>query len=328
MKFPDTAYAIAPAAGFAASYFSLPLWRLWCVRAGLVDDPGHRKIHATTVPLAGGLAVATGILVPLLAGLLALKTGWVEERAAALLAHGFARRWAELVAILSGAAGMLLVGIWDDRRELKPAAKFWGQAAIALMVAASGARVTLFVDSRVFSYAVTVFWILAVTNAFNFMDNMNGLCAGLGLLAALFFGKFAAGAGQYLAALLAFLAAGALAGFLPHNFPRAKSFLGDGGSHLVGFLMAVLAIVPHFYTSKRPHALAVLTPLLVLAVPLGDLAWVVILRWRLRQPFYVGDNNHLSHRLVRRGLSRERAVVLIWLMAAAGGVLALWLDAW
>jgi UDP-GlcNAc:undecaprenyl-phosphate GlcNAc-1-phosphate transferase len=328
MKFPETAYAMAPAAGFAASYLSLPLWRAWCVRAGLVDDPGHRKIHATTVPLAGGLAVATGILLPLLAGLLALKLRWLDDRAMALLSHGFARRQGELTSILAGAAGMLFLGIWDDRVELKPAAKFIGQIAIAFMVAASGARITLFVDSRVFSYAVTVFWILAVTNAFNFMDNMNGLCAGLGLLGAFFFGLFASGAGQYLAALLAFLAVGALAGFLPYNFPKARSFLGDGGSHLVGYLMAILAIVPHFYTARRPHVLAVFTPLLVLAVPLGDLAWVVVLRWRLGRPFYVGDNNHLSHRLTRRGFSRERAVVLIWLAATVAGALALWLGAW
>jgi UDP-GlcNAc:undecaprenyl-phosphate GlcNAc-1-phosphate transferase len=90
----------------------------------------------------------------------------------------------------------------------------------------------------------------------------------------------------------------------------------------VGYLLAVLAILPHFYTSKNPHTLAVLTPLLILAVPLGDLVWVVILRWRLGKPFYIGDNNHLSHRLVRLGLSRTRAVLAIWLLAIAVGALA------
>jgi len=156
------------------------------------------------------------------------------------------------------------------------------------------------------------------------MDNMNGLCSGLGAIGAFYFGLAAATAAvpQYLVALIAFLTCGALVGFLPYNFPRAKSFLGDSGSHLVGYLLAVLAILPHFYTSKSGHTLAVLTPLLILAVPLGDLVWVVILRWRMGKPFYVGDTNHLSHRLVRLGLSRTRAVLVIWVIAIAIGALA------
>ena len=123
---------------------------------------------------------------------------------------------------------------------------------------------------------------------------------------------------------MALLTCGALLGFLPYNFPEARAFLGDAGSHLTGYLLAVLAILPHFYTPERPRRFAVLTPLAVLAIPLLDLTWVVILRWRLRQPFYVGDTNHLSHRLVRAGLSKTTAVLLIWLAAAViGGAMAL-----
>jgi UDP-GlcNAc:undecaprenyl-phosphate/decaprenyl-phosphate GlcNAc-1-phosphate transferase len=92
---------------------------------------------------------------------------------------------------------------------------------------------------------------------------------------------------------------------------------------LVGFLLGVLAILPHFYTERTPRKLAVLTPLLVLAIPLADLAWVVVLRWRMGKPFYIGDTNHLSHRLVRAGLNRTSAVLLIWLAAALLGALAL-----
>jgi len=194
---------------------------------------------------------------------------------------------------------------------------------IALLVAASGVRITLFVHSALFSYAITVLWILTVTNALNFMDNMNGLCAGLGAIGAWCFAVIAATAGQYLVALIALVGAGALLGFLPHNFPQASAFLGDAGSHLVGYLLAVLSILPHFYSRKNPEVFAVFKPLLVLAVPLVDLVWVVIVRWRLGRPFYVGDNNHLSHRLVRRGWSRPGAVLFIWLLAAVTGGLAL-----
>jgi len=128
---------------------------------------------------------------------------------------------------------------------------------------------------------------------------------------------------QYLVALIAFLSCGALLGFLPHNFPNARAFLGDAGSHLVGYLLGVLAVLPHFYTAREPRRLAVLTPLLVLAIPLADLARVVLLRWRMGKAFYLGDTNHLSHRLVRAGLNRTIAVVLIWLAATVIGALAL-----
>ena len=217
---------------------------------------------------------------------------------------------------------MLWVGWLDDKHELRPRAKFAGQLLIAALVAASGARITLFVPSLIFSYAITILWILTVINAFNFMDNMNGLCAGLGAIGAYHFALIAAADGQYLVALIAFLTFGALLGFLPYNFPRARAFLGDSGSHLVGYLLAVLGILPHFYTVRHPRRWAVLIPLLVLAIPLADLVWVVLLRWRIGQPFYQGDTNHLSHRLVRRGLTRTQAVLAIWLAAAALAALA------
>jgi UDP-GlcNAc:undecaprenyl-phosphate GlcNAc-1-phosphate transferase len=239
------------------------------------------------------------------------------------LGYGLHKRGLELGVIAFGAVGMTVLGWLDDKYELRPLPKFAGQLVIALLVALACKRITLFVPSVVFSYAITILWVLTVVNAFNFMDNMNGLCAGLGVIGAWYFAATAAVAGQYLVALLAFLTCGALLGFLPHNFPKARSFLGDAGSHLVGYLLAVMAILPHFYTKQNPHHWAVLKPLLVLAVPLVDLAWVVILRWRRGQPFYVGDTNHLSHRLVRLGLSQTTAVLLIWLAAVVIGSVAL-----
>ncbi len=112
-------------------------------------------------------------------------------------------------------------------------------------------------------------------------------------------------------------------GFLPLNFPNARAFLGDAGSHLVGYLLAVLAILPHFYTKQNPHPLAVLSPLFILAIPLLDLAQVVIFRTLKRKPFWIGDMNHLSHRLVQLGLNRTKAVLLLWLAAAIVGCVAL-----
>ncbi len=332
MSFPWPYYLLAFASAFATAFLALPVWGRWCVRVGLMDDPGHRKIHQEPVPLAGGLALMTALMVPLLPAVLAL---WLQQShhlslfdpaTVDRLVYGLNRRKIELAAIVLGALGVLIVGVLDDKHELKPAVKFTGQLLIALLVAAAGARITLFVPHPWFSYVVTLLWMLTVINAFNFVDNMNGLCAGLGAISAGFFAIISGLAGQYLVASIACLVCGALVGFLPYNFPRARAFLGDAGSHLTGYLLAVLAILPHFYTRKHPHPLAVLSPLLVLAVPLGDLVRVVCLRWRLGKPFYLGDTNHLSHRLVQRGFSGPKAVGVIWLMAAAAGALGLLLQ--
>jgi len=322
MTFPYNAYLAAFFSAFLTTLLVLPFWRAWCVRRNLVDDPGHRKIHNTPTPLAGGLAVLSGLLLPLLAAVAVLQLNGSRIASEDLLAYGMSKRAWQLVAIALGGIGMVVIGLLDDKHELKPFTKFTGQFLIALLVAAAGVRITLFVSNEVFHYAITILWLLTVINAFNFMDNMNGLCAGLGAIGAGLFAIIAALHGQYLVGLIAFLTAGSLLGFLPHNFPNARAFLGDSGSHLVGYLLAVLAILPHFYHETQPRRLAVLTPLLVLAVPLGDLVWVVILRTLKGQPFYIGDTNHLSHRLVRAGLSRPVAVLLIWLLAAGIGALA------
>jgi UDP-GlcNAc:undecaprenyl-phosphate GlcNAc-1-phosphate transferase len=326
VNFPFTVYIPALAVAFIAALLSLPLWRRFSQRTGLVDAPGHRKIHQTPIPLAGGFTVLTGIVLPLLLGVAAWnRHSPVMNLGEQFVSYGLrpGHRALELAAIILGALGMVILGWLDDKFELRPSIKFGGQLAIALLVVAADVRITLFVHNAAFSYAITILWILTVTNAFNFMDNMNGLCAGLGAIGAWYFAVIAAVEGQYLVALLGFLTCGALLGFLPYNFPRASAFLGDAGSHLVGYLLAVMAILPHFYTPQHPHVWAVLTPLLILAVPLGDLAWVVLLRRRLGQPFYVGDNNHLSHRLVRNGWSKSTAVLLIWLLATLLGGLAL-----
>lgn len=330
MTFPSNVYLAAVVGSCLTSAFALPLWRRWCVRTGLVDDPGTRKIHDQPIPLAGGLAVMTGLLVPVLAGAVVLwwvhsggsHAGLLGTSRTDLLSYGLNKRAVELGGILLGAVGMLLLGVLDDKHELRPSTKFTGQLLVSGLVAASGVRITLFLPSPVLHYAVTILWILTVINAFNFMDNMNGLCAGLGAIGAWYFASAAAHHDQYLVALIAFLTFGSLLGFLPYNFPRAHVFLGDAGSHLVGYLLAVLAILPHFYTERHPRRGAVLIPLAVLAVPLLDMAWVVVLRWRKGQPFYIGDTNHLSHRLVRLGLNRTWAVVWIWIGAAIVGALA------
>jgi UDP-GlcNAc:undecaprenyl-phosphate GlcNAc-1-phosphate transferase len=337
MTFPVNAYVLAFLGALLGTSLSLPLWRSWCAAQGHVDAPGHRKIHQRPIPLAGGLALLTGMALPLGLAALALASGWfahahgfpsssrfhlLDSAATELFAYGLERRAPQLIAIGLGALGMVALGWFDDRHELKPGPKFAGQFLIALLVAGSGIRITLFMSQPLVSYVLTILWILTVTNACNFMDNMNGLCTGLGFVGAWCFAWNGALQGQFLVAAVGFLACGALLGFFPFNFPRASTFLGDAGSHLVGYTLALLAILPNFYSPQTPARLAVLKPLLILAVILGDLGWVVFLRWRIGPPFYVGDTNHLSHRLVRRGFSPSQAVLLILLLASACGALS------
>ncbi len=267
----------------------------------------------------------TGILLPLAAGAILLKLGIVKLSAAGAIVHGIDRRALELAVLAVGAVAITILGWLDDKHELKALPKFLGQILIAIAVAAACKRITLFVHSEIFSYAVTILWLLTVINAFNFMDNMNGLCAGLGAIGALLFALIAAANGEYLVAITGFLMCGALVGFLPWNFPNARAFLGDAGSHLVGYLLAVMAILPHFYTKQNPRPFAVLAPLFVLAIPLA--------RSRASQPVphaqqkTVLDRRHESSFAPAHGagLSRTRAVLLLWLAATAIGAIACWL---
>jgi UDP-GlcNAc:undecaprenyl-phosphate GlcNAc-1-phosphate transferase len=327
MTFPFNLYTAAFLSAFVFSIGLFPVWKKWCEKIGHVDDPGHRKIHAAPVPLAGGLTVVSGFFIPLLIASVTLVFSLpipgnpVNVTIWDILQHGLSRRAIQLLSILIGALAMLLLGWLDDRYELSPKIKFSGQLLIAILVVSSGIRITLFIPIPFINWTVTILWILSVTNAFNFMDNMNGLCAGLGIIASWYCAWAAAIHGQYLVAILGFLICGALLGFFPFNFPSASAFLGDAGSHLVGFLAAVLSILPDFYSAQTPHPFAVTTPLLILSVLLIDLISVIAIRLSTGKPIYIGDNNHLSHLLVRKGVSKSTAVLILLLANAVVGAL-------
>lgn len=330
MRFPFNIYLLAFIGAALSTAVSLPFWRAVCLRLKLIDEPGPRKIHSTPIPLAGGLAVLTGLCVPVLLGVLAVfALNWgarvspLDPGTVQHVTYGLAKRALQLIGIVLGALATVCFGLLDDKFELRPAKKFLGQLTVALLVAATGTRITLFVPSTLLSYLITVLWILALTNALNFMDNMNGLCAGLGVVCTWYFAFCAAKAGQYLVATMALLMCGALLGFLPFNFPKAIVFLGDSGSQLVGYILAVLGILPHFYRPDHPKPLAVLTPLFVLAVPLADMVWVVGVRLAQGRPVYVGDTSHLSHQLVRYGLNERMAVLALLAVAGLTGALGM-----
>ncbi|MCX7872176.1 MAG: undecaprenyl/decaprenyl-phosphate alpha-N-acetylglucosaminyl 1-phosphate transferase, partial [Verrucomicrobiae bacterium] len=250
--------------------------------------------------------------IPLLAAFVVLFFEFPEAQISERFQYGFGKRFDQLTAICGGAVGILVLGWLDDKHELKPMVKFGGQLLVAFATALSGVRITMFVESLFFSYVITVFWILTIVNAMNFLDNMNGLCAGLTVIGAGSFGLIAAYHEQYLVGSFCWLVAGAFLGFIPYNYPKATVFLGDAGSHLAGYLLAVLGILPHFYSKAHPDEWAVLTPVVILGLPLVDITQVVIRRIRAGNPIYVGDNNHISHLLARKGVSKTATTAILW----------------
>jgi len=293
-----------------------------------VDQPDQeRKIHTEAMPLLGGLAIFGAFAGNVLFNyLFILPLGsrvdlpFIDMPDVKMYLDGAFSVWPKLLVILLGGGLMVGLGMYDDRYELKAPTKLIAQIVIALFVALAGIRVTVFIPSKLASYVLTVLWIVTITNAMNFLDNMDGLCTGIGLVCAGLFGFIAGIQHQYFVCLIALALAGALLGFLPHNFKPATIFLGDAGSHFVGYMLAVLPICVTFYRHGTPTLLPVLIPPLVLAVPLFDLVMVMWIRIRHGQPVYLGDVNHISHRLVRLGLPQSWAVTLIYLITLTLGL--------
>jgi UDP-GlcNAc:undecaprenyl-phosphate GlcNAc-1-phosphate transferase len=322
---------------FVLALLFTPMCRRLSFQRGYVDEPNvERKIHTQPMALLGGLAVFGAFAIDVVLNYLVVLpvASWVDlpfVEAPELRVHiaGAYSVWPKLVVLLVGGALMVGLGVYDDKHDLGARSKLLGQLVIASLVALSGMRVTLFIGSPLVSFLVTVLWIVTIANAMNFLDNMDGLCAGVGLVCSLLFGFIAGVQHQYFVCLLSLALAGGLLGFLPYNFKPATIFLGDGGSHFVGYMLAILPILGTFYHKGTPTLLPVLIPLLVLAVPLFDLVMVMWIRVRKGQPVHVGDVNHISHRLVRVGLPQSWAVTLIYLITLTlglGATALLWSD--
>jgi len=282
-----------------------PLAQRAAWRTGMTDAPAERKLHQRPTPLLGGLAIYVAAV-------------------AALLLFGDRAEVTQLAGILIAATLVSFLGLWDDRRPLRPAVKLAGQLAAVGLLVVTGVRVQCCGDAAV-DLAVTVLWVVAITNALNFMDNMDGLAGGVAAIAAAYIMLLALVNGQQLVAPLAAAVLGACVGFLLYNFNPARIFMGDGGSLFLGLVLAALAIKLRF--PGQPVAATWMVPVLVLAVPLFDLALVVVSRVRRRvNPFTTAGMDHLSHRLVALGLTHRESALAIYLLACAAGGLAFFVS--
>lgn len=319
---PDPTLILCAALAAFLAFGSFGFWMRLSLRCGLIDEPGRRKIHRKPTSLAGGLTVLMAALPFCLYYFYTLP------------AESGSLRWFWLGELLA----FFLLGLADDFWELGPGVKFLVQLLLTGILttrihfeffSSSGA------PGMVLNFALSFLWFGLILNSLNFLDNMNGLCAGLGALlaAAFFFASLMLPGTQLLPVFLIFAAA--LLAFLPWNYPKAKAFSGDSGSHLVGYLAATGSILLTNALLQRSAAepgpvqpLAGFLPvLLMLSLPLYDLGSTFLIRLRNGRPLYVGDTNHISHRLVNKGLSPAAAVALLWALCAATLALGLlWIS--
>ena len=301
---------IALAFAFTAALVALaltPLVRAVALRVGFVDQPGERKIHTAPVAYGGGIAVALALTVVLAAGVPIVRAhlssihpqkplplpppagGKGSQKPVLAEGPGFPETGKELrgwvlVTVAAGACGALLLGLLDDKYRLSPWTKLAVQFVLAGAAVAGGVRITAFIGDNWLMRAVTVLWIVLITNSFNLLDNMDGLCAGAAAIAGGILSFLALENGQWRLALALAALAGACLGFLKYNRAPATIFLGDAGSLCVGYLMACFTALVTYYHRDQPSRMAIGIPLLILAIPLYDTFSVILIRLRERRP--------------------------------------------
>jgi UDP-GlcNAc:undecaprenyl-phosphate GlcNAc-1-phosphate transferase len=299
---------------------------------GFVDKPGHRKIHSNPKPLGGGVAIFIAFAVPMLVALMAIHSNLVP------LDHPNWDKYAGGVIQQTPLAGTMLgalviihiMGLVDDRKALGPYIKLLIQLAVAAMIVVPFKDVrALTALGNVPSIILTICWITAITNAFNFLDNMDGLSSGVAAVCTTAFLITAILIQQWFVAATLALLLGALLGFLWWNFPPAKIFMGDSGSLVIGFILGVMTIRTTYLPPGQNLGAgwySVFVPVIVLALPLYDLIVVSIIRISRGKSPFVGDTNHFSHRLVARGMSRRTAVLCLYLVTASTAIAAILLP--
>jgi UDP-GlcNAc:undecaprenyl-phosphate GlcNAc-1-phosphate transferase len=324
---------ICAALGLVGSAFALSavfcgLLRWLAPGWGLVDRPGGHKAHRQPTPMGGGVAIWLTTAILLIVGVLVIEYGeTLLPEPLALHVPGAQSRVGLLIGLLALATLIMVMGLIDDLKDLNWRLRLGIQTACATALAVSGIHVTLFwpFTHPVLGGTVTVLWIVALTNSFNMLDNMDGLSASVGLIAATLFCGAQIAVGDLFAPAVLLVVIGALGGFLVHNVAPARLFMGDAGSNFLGFLLGAMTVVGTF--SKPGYSpYSVLAPLLVMAVPLYDMTSVVLIRLSEGRSPFKADRRHFSHRLVARGLTSPQAVWTIDLVTLAGGLGALLLH--
>jgi UDP-GlcNAc:undecaprenyl-phosphate/decaprenyl-phosphate GlcNAc-1-phosphate transferase len=311
-----TAFCVA----FAAAIVLTPLVRGVAHGAGLLDRPEPRKIHDVPVPRLGGAAIGAAFYVGMAVALVVAR----------LIGRRLGLETGHLPAVLVGVALIAGVGLLDDLQGMRARAKLSAQVVVALIVYGLGLSIDRLdgpwgsVALGIWSLPLTVLWIVGVINALNLIDGLDGLASGVALTGIAAFTAIAlahGGADPILPVLAA--SAGGVLGFLRFNLPPASIIMGDTGSMLLGFLLAAVAIS---LSQAGPVGTPPWIPLLVLAVPLADTGRVIVRRLVAGHPVFAPDKRHVHHRLLARGLSPRRVMLLLWVVSGLFGALAVALE--
>lgn len=335
------AASVSFAGALLVSSLLTPVVRRWALKRDFVDRPsgeaGHKQ-HVRITALGGGIAITVAVLAPIAFALVvaALIRQVSPDRLGELnamlpplydWAGGVVMKTPQALAILAGALVMHLTGIVDDHRPLSASTKLIVQLAVALTLTGIFGIRSAEALGPVPAVLLTSLWIVGLTNAFNFMDNIDGLTAGVAALTAVMMALAGMRGGQIFVPCLFLLLAGAAVGFLIYNFPPAKIFMGDAGSLVIGYLLAVFTVLTTFYDPdalRRPAG--VLVPLVVFAIPIYDMISVIVYRLSIGVSIFRGDRRHFSHRLMNLGKSTRVAVLTIYLATLATALPAILLP--
>ncbi|MCU0718751.1 MAG: undecaprenyl/decaprenyl-phosphate alpha-N-acetylglucosaminyl 1-phosphate transferase [Pirellula sp.] len=312
---------------FLLSYFLVGWVRRNAARLGLMDMPGERKVHMVPIPRGGGIGIACGVIGTFFAGICgvcAVNAGVFEDivpESVRIYIPGLMSRLSDFSILLLGGVCLATLGAMDDRFGLSWKLRILIEFAVAYFVVYwQDLQFSLFIDIPWLATLIGVFWIVMLVNSFNMMDNMDALSAGVAciicimLAFVLLVGSPDSGRSpQIFVASMVLALLGGLLGFLRYNWPPATIFMGDAGSYFVGYWIAICTMLSTYVDSRgdRPHA--VLAPLCLLAIPIYDTLSVVMIRLRDGRSPFQADKKHFSHRLVEMGMSKQQAVMAIYL---------------
>ena len=287
--------------GFGAALCLTPLTRQIALRLGVTAAPNRRNIHQRHVPLMGGAAIYVAFVI-------------------SVLLFSPPDHLRELGAIVAGASLLAIIGYLDDRRHLSPRIRLSVMTLAAVLVALAGIQIRLF-NQALIDIPLTLFWIVALINAVNWIDNMDGLAAGTAAITSGFFLALALTQGQILVSMLAAAIFGSALGFLIYNFNPSSTFMGDMGAYTLGFVLAILAIKLKF--AAQPLNVTWMVPVLVLALPVLDINLAIATRLLERRPLMLAAKDHVSHRIMDLGATQRQTLALLYLFSVAFGLVAL-----
>ena len=318
--------AIAFLLAFITAFVITPYTIRLAKKVGAVDIPNDRRVNKKPMPRLGGLAVIAGFLVSVIYLVISASI----EGKINLLDDGLN------IKLLGILGGMLVLGIVcyiDDVKDIKPLVKLAGQVVAAILVASSGVLIdnftipfkeNSFVLNEVFSFILTVGWIIGITNAINLIDGLDGLSSGITLISCLsLVVVFALNESPLIAIILITALAGAIVGFLPYNFNPAKTFIGDVGSNFMGFALAIISILG---VAKTYTAIVLIAPIMILALPIFDTIWAIIrriIKSKSIKGVFKADRGHLHHRLMAKGYTQKQSVLILYGATATLGMTAI-----